>query len=111
VIFIKNFTPNDFLLLLKNSKCIVGNSSVGIREGSFLGVPCVNVGNRQNNRDKDKNVVNCNHKSSEILKKIKFQYNKKYRSSKIYGDGFAGKRMTDLISKLNLSYTQKTLKL
>ena len=111
VIFIKNFTPEDFLLLLKNSKCIVGNSSVGIREAAYLGVPCVNIGNRQNKRDKAKNVTNCNPEKSEILKKIKFQYNKKYRSSKIYGDGHAGKRMANIISKLHLTKTQKTLKL
>lgn len=110
VIFIKNFKPEDFLLLLKNSSCIVGNSSVGIREAAFLGVPCVNIGNRQNKRLKGKNVTNCEHKSVSILSKINHQFNKKYTSSKIYGDGSAGKKMADLISKMNLTYTQKTLK-
>ena len=39
--------PIDFLKLLANSNGIVGNSSVGIRECSFLGVPCINIGDRQ----------------------------------------------------------------
>src|SRR5213592_2736895 len=37
--FFKNMEPSDFLRLLHNSRCLVGNSSVGIRECSFLGVP------------------------------------------------------------------------
>ena len=44
--FFKNMAPADFLRLLYNSKCIVGNSSAGIRECSFLGVPAVNIGTR-----------------------------------------------------------------
>ncbi|MDO3384247.1 UDP-N-acetylglucosamine 2-epimerase, partial [Gilvimarinus sp. SDUM040013] len=39
--FFKNMEPNDFLRLLKNSQCLIGNSSVGIRECSYLGVPVV----------------------------------------------------------------------
>ena len=44
--FFKNLAPEDFLRLLAGARCLVGNSSVGIREGSFLGVPVVNVGSR-----------------------------------------------------------------
>ena len=38
-LFIKNVSAEDFLILLNNSKCILGNSSVGIRESSYLGTP------------------------------------------------------------------------
>ncbi|MFT5986160.1 MAG: UDP-hydrolyzing UDP-N-acetyl-D-glucosamine 2-epimerase, partial [Planctomycetota bacterium] len=48
--FFKNMEPLDFLKLLKNSSCLIGNSSVGIRECSYLGVPVVNIGTRQNRR-------------------------------------------------------------
>jgi UDP-hydrolysing UDP-N-acetyl-D-glucosamine 2-epimerase len=44
--FFKNMAPHDFLRLLINSKCLMGNSSVGIRECAFLGVPVVNIGSR-----------------------------------------------------------------
>ena len=40
---------DDFLKLLVNSKCLIGNSSVGIKS-VFLGVPVVNIGTRQNKR-------------------------------------------------------------
>ncbi len=46
----------DFLRLLYNCRCLVGNSSVGIRECSFLGVPVVNIGTRQTGRDRGANV-------------------------------------------------------
>ena len=71
-LFIKNLSAEDFLILLNNSKCIVGNSSVGIRESSYLGVPSVNIGKRQNGREKAKNVLQSNHTSTEILKSINY---------------------------------------
>ena len=52
--FFKNLEPQDFLKLIKNSKCFIGNSSAGIREGAFLGVPVVNIGTRQNRRMRGK---------------------------------------------------------
>lgn len=109
VIFIKNLSPEDFYVLLNNSKCIIGNSSVGIREGAYLGIPCINIGNRQNLREKGPNVTNCKHKSSEILKKINSIYGKKFRKSLIYGDGKTGKRMMKIILKIKNFNTQKML--
>src|SRR5262249_15596005 len=50
--FFKNMMPEDFLRVLNSAKCLVGNSSVGIRECSYLGVPVVNIGTRQAGRDR-----------------------------------------------------------
>src|SRR5690606_10611295 len=47
----RNLAPMDFLRLINKCSCLVGNSSVGIREASFLGVPTVNIGSRQRGRD------------------------------------------------------------
>ena len=72
----KNYTPEDYLKLIYNSKCLVGNSSSGIREGSFLGVPAVNIGNRQNGRLSPSSVFNvlpkCDLISNKIQKISKF---------------------------------------
>ena len=54
ITFIKNLSPEKYLKILYNSQCFIGNSSSGIREGSFLGIPYVNIGNRQKNREKVK---------------------------------------------------------
>ena len=57
---------NDFLKLLFNSKSLIGNSSVGIRECSFLGVPVVNIGTRQYGRERSRNVLDTGYSEAEI---------------------------------------------
>ncbi len=109
-IFIRNLSADDFLILLNNSKCIVGNSSVGIRESSYLGVPSVNIGNRQQGREKAKNVVQTNYKSRDILKSINYQLKRgKYKKSSLYGNGNSGKKIVDIIQKIKIKTTQKKL--
>ena len=50
--FFKNFSPEEYIKLIYNSECLVGNSSSGIRESSFLSIPVVNIGSRQKNRER-----------------------------------------------------------
>src|SRR6185312_15296581 len=64
--FFKNMIPTDFLRLIYNARCLVGNSSVGIREAGFLGVPVVNIGVRQSGRERSHNVVDVAHDRTEI---------------------------------------------
>jgi UDP-N-acetylglucosamine 2-epimerase len=45
--FYKNFPVETYVRLMRSAACLVGNSSASIREGSFLGTPAVDVGNRQ----------------------------------------------------------------
>ena len=110
VLFIKNIKPEDFLNLIQNCKCIIGNSSVGIREASYLGIPTVNIGSRQNGREKGKNVMNAKHNSHDIINKIKLQLTKnKYKSSTIYGKGDAGRKILNKILNYKIKNTQKKL--
>lgn len=60
----------SFLTLLKNAQCMVGNSSAGIRETPFYGLPSVNIGNRQNDRYFAKSIINSSYESTEILNSI-----------------------------------------
>jgi UDP-N-acetylglucosamine 2-epimerase len=55
--FVRNTAPKAFVKLMIDSNVIVGNSSVGIREAAFLGVPAVNIGTRQHNREHGPNVI------------------------------------------------------
>ncbi len=99
--FFRNMEPLDFLALLVNSRCIVGNSSVGIRECAFLGVPAVNVGDRQSGRDRGKNVIDLPHDSSMILSAIKSILNTDTslrHSDAVYGDGYAGIRIAEVLA-------------
>ena len=103
--FFKNMEPSDFLRLLFNSKCLVGNSSVGIRECAFMGVPVVNIGTRQNRRDRGNNVIDCNYDRNDIKKEIQYwMKNGKPESSFVYGGGNAGKKIAENLSNVPLKY-------
>ncbi len=48
--FVIDLHPRDFASLLKHAACLIGNSSSGLKEASFFGVPVVNIGTRQHGR-------------------------------------------------------------
>lgn len=98
--FFKNMEGKDFLKLLANSKCLIGNSSVGIRECSYLGVPVVNIGSRQNMRERGANVMDTDHHSQHIKEAIAKQIEHgKYTCEKIYGSGNAGENIANILTK------------
>jgi len=98
--FFKNMEGHDFLKLLLHSKCLVGNSSVGIRECAYLGVPVVNIGSRQNRRLRGNNVIDTDYNSESILTAILNQVkHDQYPVDLIYGDGSAAERIADVIAK------------
>lgn len=103
--FFKNMLPNDFLRLLKNSRCIVGNSSVAIRECAFLGVPAVNIGSRQTGRERGRNVVDVENNRQAIYAGIQRQLQSRGSlADPIYGDGNAGGRIADLLASVRLTF-------
>jgi bifunctional UDP-N-acetylglucosamine 2-epimerase / N-acetylmannosamine kinase len=107
--FFENMQPLDFLRLVKNARCLVGNSSMGIRECSFLGVPVVNIGSRQNRRERGLNVIDVDYDKAEILKAIAhWQATGSPSCSYIYGKGNAGKKMADILATIPLRHS-KTL--
>tara|TARA_B100000989_G_scaffold145077_1_gene108127 strand:- start:49924 stop:51093 length:1170 start_codon:yes stop_codon:yes gene_type:complete len=99
--FFKNFTPENYIKLIFNCECLVGNSSSGIRESSFLSIPVVNIGSRQKNREQGFNVMNVGYNKNEIFNAISKQISKKkIRKSFIYGDGYAYKKILKIIIKI-----------
>ena len=101
--FFKNMMPTDFLRLVYNSSCLVGNSSVGIRECSFLGVPVVNIGSRQAGRDRGRNVLDAPYDHCAITDAMERHLgNGRYPKDTLYGDGCAGTRIADSLSKATL---------
>jgi UDP-hydrolysing UDP-N-acetyl-D-glucosamine 2-epimerase len=106
--FFKNMEGIDFLKLLYNSKCLVGNSSVGIRECAFLGVPVVNIGSRQDGRERAENVIDVDYDRKEIIEGINKSISMKLsKSYGIYGSGDAGNKIADLLSQLPLIFHKK----
>jgi UDP-hydrolysing UDP-N-acetyl-D-glucosamine 2-epimerase len=101
--FFKNMNGKDFLRLLMASKCIVGNSSVAIRECCFLGVPAVNIGTRQANRERGRNVIDVDYDRDQIMQAVRKQIaNGQYEIDYTYGQGDAGQRIADLAVKIPL---------
>ena len=101
--FFKNMDGEDFLRLLMASKCIVGNSSVAIRECSFLGVPAVNIGTRQANRERGINVLDVDYDQHQIMRAVRKQMAiTRYEGDEIYGQGDAGQRIADLVATIPL---------
>ena len=102
--FIVNLEPEDYLKVINECKVIVGNSSSGIREASFMGIPSVNVGLRQNNREKYLNVKDSDFDVKKLKKFILLQFKKgRYKKSNLYGTGNAGKKIIDILGKVDLS--------
>ncbi|MDC3328448.1 UDP-N-acetylglucosamine 2-epimerase [Pseudomonadales bacterium] len=56
-----------FLVFLKNSRFICGNSSAAVREAPYYGVPSINIGSRQSNRVRFESIFNTSNSKEEIL--------------------------------------------
>jgi UDP-hydrolysing UDP-N-acetyl-D-glucosamine 2-epimerase len=104
VYFFKNLPPEDFLRLVQRSLCLVGNSSVGIRECSYLGVPVVNVGSRQAGRERGPNVIDVGYLREEISEAVRIQLDRaRFPGVTLYGDGKAGPRIAATLATCKLS--------
>lgn len=60
-----------FLTLLKHAQFIIGNSSAGIREAPYYGIPIINIGTRQQNRAVHADILNVNYDAQSILGALK----------------------------------------
>lgn len=106
--FFRNLPPEDFLQLLLEASVIVGNSSVAIREASFLGTPAVDVGDRQNGRERGRNVLTVGYDRREIATAVRGQIaHGPYESEHVYGDGQAGSRIADILARHELTITKR----
>jgi UDP-N-acetylglucosamine 2-epimerase len=83
---------------------LVGNSSSAIREGAFVGTPAVNIGPRQEGRDRGSNVVDVDYDAGPIADAVRAQMaNGRFEMEPIYGDGHAGERIAEILSEKPLS--------
>jgi len=107
--FFTNLEAEDYLKLVKNSSCLIGNTSSGIRECSFLGIPFVNIGNRQDNREKSKNVFDAKVNAKDILRKIyeAEKYKSKLKQSNLYGAGSSSLKIIKILKNIEASVYKK----
>jgi len=106
--FYKNLPIDHYVILMKKTSCLVGNSSSGIREGAFIGTPVVNIGSRQDKRERGKNVIDGTYNQDLIYQALQRQIDHgPYKSESIYGDGTAGKQIADILSKCKWEIQKK----
>jgi len=105
--FVTNLPADQFIALLKRTACVVGNSSAGIKECSFLGTPVVDIGGRQQGRLSSENVVRVSYNADEVRAAVKRQLaHGRYAPSLIYSKPNTSQLMVDVLTSVDL-YTQK----
>jgi GDP/UDP-N,N'-diacetylbacillosamine 2-epimerase (hydrolysing) len=105
--FITNVPADQFIALLKRTACVVGNSSAGIKECSFLGTPVVDIGGRQQGRLSADNVIRTGYDAAEVHAAVSEQLaHGRYAASNIYFRPNASQTMVEVLTSVDL-YTQK----
>lgn len=105
----KSIPRKDFLSLMNIASVMVGNSSSGIIEAPSFNLPVINIGSRQKGRERASNVVDVDYDAQKIENAIKFvlsdeEFKKRLKSCKNpYGDGNASKRITEILTKIELN--------
>ena len=102
-LFVSSLGVDTFINCLRNSKMIIGNSSSGILEAPTIGIPTVNIGNRQKGRMLAKSVINCKCNSEDITKVINKALKMNNKKNYLYGDG----KTSSKIVKYILDYLNK----
>lgn len=105
----KSILHKDYLSLMRIVRVMVGNSSSGIIEASSFHLPVVNIGKREEGRERAENIIDVDYNKEQIKKAIKKAvYNKKFREKvkkckNPYGDGKTGPRIADILSKIKIN--------
>lgn len=103
VYFFKSLSIEVYGPLLSNAGCIIGNSSSGVREASYLGIPCVNIGMRQQGRYRGSHVIdvdyNRNEISTAVLKQLAHGH---YEPDYSYGSGGSAGKIVDVLSSVKI---------
>ena len=97
-----------YLSLLKNSNFIIGNSSSGIMEAPYYGIPTIDLGNRQLNRAKLDSITNLSFNQKKIERYINYFSNKKikYKKTLFFGKGNSSKKFIQILNKKNIWKSQ-----
>ena len=104
----RNIPHEDFIGLLGSASMLIGNSSSGIIESSSFKLPVINIGTRQQGREKSSNVIDADYNSEEILSAIKYIDSDEYKNKlneciNPYGDGKSSEKICDILKNIQLN--------
>ncbi|HEX7131040.1 MAG TPA: UDP-N-acetylglucosamine 2-epimerase [Iamia sp.] len=108
--FFKNLPIGTYVRLMARTACLVGNSSSGVREGAYIGTPVVDIGTRQNGRERGQNAMSATQDTASISEAIAAQVaHGRYEMDATYGDGRAGQRIADILAATEHVDVQKMI--
>ncbi|HTR00747.1 MAG TPA: UDP-N-acetylglucosamine 2-epimerase [Candidatus Acidoferrum sp.] len=91
-----------FSTLMRNAAVIVGNSSLGVREAPFLGVPSIDVGTRQHNRANAPSITHADALQPGVIEQaLKNLWGKRFTMDRTFGDGGAAERFMQILRSDN----------
>lgn len=94
----------EFVSWMAACDLMIGNSSSGIIEAATFGTPVINIGVRQNLRERNENVTDVAHDSNALSSAIRSALEKgRFQANNRYGDGKAGARIVELLARLTIS--------
>ena len=96
-----------FIVLLKYASFLIGNSSAGIREAPYYGIPTINIGSRQNNRTKNNQIIHSGYETSEIIDSIQKAKKASIDSIELFGDGKSDILFLEIIQNPNFWKIEK----
>lgn len=101
MVVVTHFERNKFLSWMAAVDFMIGNSSAGIIEAATFGTPVINVGIRQNMRERNANIIDVNEDKTLIIRAIENAVmHKHYEKNNVYGDGKTHIRIVELLSSL-----------
>lgn len=108
--FFKNLPIATYVHLMKRTACLIGNSSSGIREGAYIGTPVVNIGSRQEMRERGCNVIEVPCDTAAIRDAVRTQIaHGPYAMEPIYGSGDAGEKVAAILADYGPIEVQKRI--
>jgi GDP/UDP-N,N'-diacetylbacillosamine 2-epimerase (hydrolysing) len=108
IVAVPNLDREDYLTVLANASCLVGNSSSGLLEAPTFRIPVVNIGNRQRGRPQASNIVNASYEPHDIERAIRFVLNDaKFRDAcsravNPFGDGKSAERIVGILRDIRI---------
>ena len=105
----KSLPHEEYLSFMKNCDVMIGNSSSGIIEAPSFKIPVINIGSRQQGRERSDNIIDVKPKKDEILRAIDFVSNDKKFKDKVkncvnkFGDGKASNRIVKIFKEIEIS--------
>lgn len=96
-----------FLTLLKEARFVLGNSSAGVREAPAYGVPCINIGSRQQNRVTSRLIHNCKEETVDILSAIAYLDDRSARPELVFGKGNSAGLFCHIVEKTSFWETSR----